>query len=153
MKSLDVYQILKYLPHRYPFMMIDRVIDWESGKFLHALKNITVNEPQFTGHFPDQPVMPGVLITEALAQACGILTYLTLGRPPAPDESNYLVGIDNARFKRIVSPGDQLHLHVEMTKSRRGISCFKCKALVGGEIACEAEIMNVTKTRGENSDS
>ncbi|MFI4956868.1 MAG: 3-hydroxyacyl-ACP dehydratase FabZ [Gammaproteobacteria bacterium] len=146
MKGLDVYQILKYLPHRYPFMMIDRVLDWESGKYLDAIKNVTVNEPHFTGHFPDQPVMPGVLIVEAMAQACGILTYLTLGRPPAEDESNYLVGIDNARFKRIVQPGDRLHFHVELVKSKRGVSCFLCKATVDGELACEAEIMNVTKT-------
>jgi 3-hydroxyacyl-[acyl-carrier-protein] dehydratase len=153
MKSMDVYQLLKYLPHRFPFLMVDRVLDWEAGKFVHALKNISVNEPQFTGHFPNQPVMPGVLITEALAQTCGILNYLTLGRVPTEDEANYLVGIDNARFKRIVSPGDQLHLHVELVKSRRGISFFKCKALVDGELACEADIMNATTTRGGSSDS
>ena len=148
-KVLDVYQILKYLPHRYPFMMVDRILDWEAGKYLDAMKNITINEPQFTGHFPDQPVMPGVLIVEALAQACGILTYLTLGRPPSKDEANYLVGVDNARFKRIVMPGDTLHLHVELEKARRGVSKFMARASVDGEIACEAEIMNVTKIREE----
>jgi 3-hydroxyacyl-[acyl-carrier-protein] dehydratase len=144
-KSIDIYQILKYLPHRYPFMMIDKVIDWEAGSQLHAVKNITFNEPQFTGHFPDNPVMPGVLITEAMAQASGILMYLTLGRVPAPNEANYLVGIDNARFKQIVMPGDRLDIHITMGPSKRGISKFSCRAMVGDNLACEAEIMTATR--------
>jgi 3-hydroxyacyl-[acyl-carrier-protein] dehydratase len=144
-KTIDIYQILKYLPHRFPFMMIDRVIDWEAGSHLHAMKNITFNEPQFTGHFPDNPVMPGVLIVEALAQACGILTYLTLGRVPEANEANYLVGIDNARFKTVVSPGDRLDLHVTMGQSKRGISKFSAKAMVGAQLACEVDIMNATR--------
>lgn len=144
-KSIDVYQILKYLPHRFPFMMIDRVIDWEAGSHLHAMKNITFNEPQFTGHFPDNPVMPGVLIIEALAQASGILMYLTLGRVPASNEANYLVGVDNARFKQIVMPGDTLEFHITMGPSKRGISKFTCKAMVKDNLACEAEIMTATR--------
>lgn len=144
-KSIDVYQILKYLPHRFPFMMIDRVIDWESGSHLHAVKNITFNEPQFTGHFPDNPVMPGVLIVEAMAQASGILMYLTLGRVPGPNEANYLVGVDNARFKQIVMPGDRLDIHITMGPSKRGISKFSAKAMVGDNLACEADIMTATR--------
>lgn len=144
-KSIDIYQILKYLPHRFPFMMIDKVVDWEAGVTLHAIKNITFNEPQFTGHFPDNPVMPGVLIVEALAQASGILMYLTLGRVPAPNEANYLVGVDNARFKQIVMPGDTLDLHITMGPSKRGISKFTGRAMVNGNLACEAEIMTATR--------
>jgi len=144
-KSIDIYKILEYLPHRFPFMMIDRVIDWEAGSHLHAIKNITFNEPQFMGHFPNNPVMPGVLIIEALAQASGILTYLTLGRVPAPNEANYLVGVDNARFKQVVMPGDKLDLHVTMGQSKRGISKFHAKAMVGDNVACEVDIMNATR--------
>lgn len=144
-KSVDIHTVLTYLPHRFPFMMIDRVVDWEAGSHLHAVKNITFNEPQFTGHFPENPVMPGVLIVEALAQASGILTYLTLGRKPAKNEANYLVGIDNARFKQVVMPGDVLDLHVYMQRSKRGISKFKAKAMVGDKVVCEVDIMNATR--------
>jgi 3-hydroxyacyl-[acyl-carrier-protein] dehydratase len=144
-KSIDIYQILKYLPHRFPFMMIDKVVDWEAGVQLHAVKNITFNEPQFTGHFPDNPVMPGVLIIEALAQASGILMYLTLGRVPAPNEANYLVGIDNARFKQIVMPGDTLDLHITMGPSKRGINKFSGRAMVNNILACEADIITATR--------
>lgn len=146
MKDLDVYTVLDYLPHRYPFMLIDKIVECEPGKTLHAIKNVTFNEPHFTGHFPEQPVMPGVLIVEALAQACGILNYLSLGRKPAENEVNYLVGVDNARFKQVVIPGDVIHLHVEIIKSKRGISKFVAKALVNGNVACEAEIMNASRT-------
>jgi 3-hydroxyacyl-[acyl-carrier-protein] dehydratase len=144
-KSIDIYTILQYLPHRYPFMMIDKVIDWEAEKTLHAVKNITFNEPQFTGHFPEQPVMPGVMMIEAMAQACGILTYLTLGRVPAENEANYLVGIDNARFKQIVKPGDVMHIHVDLVRAKRGVYKFKGRTVVDGEIASEADIMNATR--------
>ncbi len=144
-KYIDIYTILKYLPHRYPFMMIDAVLDWEANKTLHAIKNVTFNEPQFTGHFPEQPVMPGVMMVEAMAQACGILTYLTLGRVPTEDEANYLVGIDNARFKQIVKPGDVMHIHVELERAKRGIYKFKGKVLVNNQVAAEADIMNATR--------
>jgi 3-hydroxyacyl-[acyl-carrier-protein] dehydratase len=143
-KAIDIYKILKYLPHRYPFMMIDKVKTWEAEKSLHAVKNITFNEPQFTGHFPEQPVMPGVMMIEAMAQACGLLTYLTLGRLPAENEANYLVGIDNARFKQIVKPGDVMHIHVEMIRGKRGIYKFKGRVTVNDEVAAEADIMNAT---------
>ncbi len=144
-KTIDIYTILKYLPHRYPFMMIDKVVDWEAEKTLHAIKNITFNEPQFTGHFPEQPVMPGVMMVEAMAQACGILTYLTLGRVPAENEANYLVGIDNARFKQIVKPGDVMHIHVDLIRAKRGVYKFKGRTLVNDEVAAEADIMNATR--------
>lgn len=128
------------LPHRYPFLLIDRVLEFESFKRLKAIKNITYNEPQFQGHFPDFPVMPGVLVIEALAQAAGTLSILSLG---GRDESElyFFVGIDNARFKRQVVPGDQLVLEVELLADKRGIGKFKAVATVDGEIAAEAEIM------------
>lgn len=147
MSSLTTQDILKYLPHRYPFMLIDRVLEARPGEYLHALKNITFNEPQFTGHFPDMPVMPGVLLLEAMAQACGILYYLSLNRAPTPDEANYLVGVDNARFKQVVTPGDQVHLHITLVKSRSGISKFSCQATVNDQVVCEAEIMNATRAK------
>lgn len=144
-KQIDIYTILKYLPHRYPFMMIDKVVDWEAGKTLHAIKNITFNEPQFNGHFPEQPVMPGVMMVEAMAQACGILTYLTLGRVPAENEANYLVGIDKARFKQVVMPGDVMNIHVDLIRNKRGVYKFKGRTVVNDEIAAEADIMNATR--------
>ncbi|MBQ9682083.1 MAG: 3-hydroxyacyl-ACP dehydratase FabZ [Neisseriaceae bacterium] len=128
------------LPHRYPFLLIDRVLEFESFKRLKAIKNITYNEPQFQGHFPDFPVMPGVLVIEALAQAAGTLSILSLG---GRDERElyFFVGIDKARFKRQVVPGDQLVLEVELLADKRGIGKFKAVATVDGEIAAEAEIM------------
>lgn len=128
------------LPHRYPFLLIDRVLEFESFKHLKAIKNITYNEPQFQGHFPDFPVMPGVLVIEALAQAAGTLSILSLG---GRDERElyFFVGIDKARFKRQVVPGDQLVLEVELLADKRGIGKFKAVATVEGEIAAEAEIM------------
>ena len=128
------------LPHRYPFLLIDRVLEFESFKRLTAIKNITYNEPQFQGHFPDFPVMPGVLVIEALAQAAGTLSILSLG---GRDERElyFFVGIDKARFKRQVVPGDQLVLEVELLADKRGIGKFKAVATVDGEIAAEAEIM------------
>jgi len=143
MSKLDINEIKKYLPHRYPFLMVDKVISVEPGKSLVALKNVTVNEPCFVGHFPTLPVMPGVLIVEALAQASGILIFQTLGRYPEEAEFYYLAGIDNARFKRMVLPGDTMHLEIEFLKERRGLWKFRGTAKVEGEIACVAEFMNI----------
>jgi len=140
LKSIEIQEIMSLLPHRYPFLLVDRVLDHEPGKFIHAIKNVSVNEPQFTGHFPQQPVFPGVLILEALAQASGVLGYKSSGAP-SDNELYYFAGIDKARFRRVVIPGDVLHLHIEFIKERRGIGRFSAVAKVDGEIACEAEIM------------
>ena len=141
MNSLDIYDILKHLPHRYPFLLIDRVVDYEPGKTLVAIKNVTHNEPHFPGHFPNRPIMPGVLILEALAQATGILAFKTLDHIPDENSLYYFVGIDNARFKQPVEPGDQLQLEVEYVKQMRGIWKFKGKALVDGKVVCSADLM------------
>ncbi len=141
MNSLDIYDILKHLPHRYPFLLIDRVVDYEPGKTLVAIKNVTHNEPHFPGHFPSRPIMPGVLILEALAQATGILAFKTADHIPDENSLYYFVGIDNARFKQPVEPGDQLQLEVEFVKQMRGIWKFKGKALVDGKVVCSADIM------------
>ena len=141
MNSMDIHQILEHLPHRYPFLLVDRVLECESGKSIHAYKNVTINEPFFQGHFPHHPVMPGVLIMEALAQAAGILSFVTMGQKPDDDSVFYFVGIDNARFKRPVMPGDQLHLHVEVVRQIRGIWKYKVEARVDGDVAAEAELM------------
>ena len=141
MNSMDIHQILEHLPHRYPFLLVDRVLECESGKSIHAYKNVTINEPFFQGHFPHHPVMPGVLIMEALAQAAGILSFVTMGQKPDDDSVFYFVGIDNARFKRPVMPGDQLHLHVEVIRQIRGIWKYKVEARVDGDVAAEAELM------------
>ena len=141
MNSLDIYDILKHLPHRYPFLLIDRVVDYEPGKTLVAIKNVTHNEPHFPGHFPNRPIMPGVLILEALAQATGILAFKTADRIPDENSLYYFVGIDNARFKQPVEPGDQLRLEVEFIKQMRGIWKFKGQALVDGKVVCSADLM------------
>ncbi|MDR3221993.1 MAG: 3-hydroxyacyl-ACP dehydratase FabZ [Candidatus Accumulibacter sp.] len=138
---MDIHEILKHLPHRYPFLLVDRVIDFEPEKFLHAYKNITIDEPFFVGHFPHHPVLPGVLIMEALAQAAGILSFKTMGTLPDENSVFYFVGIDNARFKKPVIAGDQLHLHVEITRRMRGIWKYKAEARVDGEVVAEAELM------------
>lgn len=140
MTSMDIRQIQEALPHRYPFLLVDRVTECEVGKFLHAYKNVSINEEFFNGHFPGHPVMPGVLIIEALAQAAGLLAYQTRGKP----DSNvicYFAGIDNARFKYPVTAGDRLDLHVELLRHARGIWKFSAKAKVGTHLAAEAEIM------------
>jgi 3-hydroxyacyl-[acyl-carrier-protein] dehydratase len=141
LNSLDIYDILKHLPHRYPFLLIDRVLDYEPGKSLIAIKNVTHNEPHFPGHFPNRPIMPGVLILEALAQATGILAFKTADRIPDDNSLYYFVGIDNARFKQPVEPGDQLRLEVEFVKQMRGIWKFKGQALVDGKVVCSADLM------------
>jgi 3-hydroxyacyl-[acyl-carrier-protein] dehydratase len=140
-EQLDIYQILEHLPHRYPFLLIDRVLECEPGKRLVGLKNVSHNEPYFTGHFPNRPVMPGVLILEALAQATGILAFRTLGRVPDANSLYYFVGIDKARFKQPVQPGDQIHLEVDYIKQMRGVWKFNGQALVDGKVVCSAELM------------
>ncbi|MGB6976127.1 MAG: 3-hydroxyacyl-ACP dehydratase FabZ [Gammaproteobacteria bacterium] len=146
MSLMDINQVLKFLPHRYPFMLIDKIIKFEAGKSLVAVKNVTFNEPFFTGHFPQQPVMPGVLILEALAQAGGVLYLKTTNTVPSKDNWFFLAGIDNARFKRIVQPGDQLQLEVEILREKHNLWKFKGIATVDGHLACSAEIMNARGT-------
>ena len=141
MDSLDIYQIMKHLPHRYPFLLIDRVLEVEPGSHLVGLKNVTVNEPHFTGHFPHRPVMPGVLILEALAQCTGILAFRTEGVIPDETSLYYFVGIDNARFKIPVEPGDQLQLRVDFVKRMRNLWKFKGEATVDGKVVCSADLM------------
>ena len=136
-----INQILEHLPHRYPFLLIDRVTDCQPGVSLTGYKNVSYNEPYFTGHFPQRPIMPGVLILEALAQATGILAFRTVGKIPDGTSLYYFVGIDNARFKQPVQPGDQLVLEVEFVKEKRGIWKFNGKALVDGKVVCSAELM------------
>lgn len=149
MNTLDIHQVLKHLPHRFPFLLIDKVLDYEVGKSLVAIKNVTINEPYFAGHFPQRPVMPGVLMLEALAQAAGVLAFVSTGGDPTGDEIYYFAAIDNARFKRIVEPGDQLRLEVEVTKVRRELMKVKAMATVNGEVACTADLMSVRKGKEE----
>ncbi len=139
--TMDIHQILRKLPHRYPFLLVDRVLEIEKGKRIVALKNVTINEPFFTGHFPHRPVMPGVLMIEALAQAAALLAFETLGTTLDDNTVYYFVGIDGARFKRPVEPGDQLILDVTLDRMRSGIFKFKARGLVGEELAVEAELM------------
>ncbi|MCF6193551.1 MAG: 3-hydroxyacyl-ACP dehydratase FabZ [Kangiellaceae bacterium] len=141
LNSLDINEVMRHLPHRYPFLLVDRVIDYQAGKYLHAIKNITINEPYFTGHFPHRPVMPGVLILEALAQATGILAFKTLQELPNNTSLYYFVGIDKARFKKPVEPGDQVHLKVDLIKRKRTMWMFKAEALVDDKVVCSAELM------------
>ena len=143
--EMNIQDVKNYLPHRYPFLLIDRVLELEVGKSLVALKNVTFNEPQFTGHFPAQPIMPGVMIVEALAQATGILAFKSEVGKPIDGQIYMLVGIDKVRFKQMVEPGDQLRLEVEVMVVKRGIWKFKCKALVDGKIVTTAELMCTQK--------
>ena len=138
---MDIHQILKQLPHRYPFLLVDRVVELEKGKRIVALKNVSMNEPFFTGHFPHRPVMPGVLMLEALAQAAALLAFDTLGVTPDDKTVYYFAGIDGARFKRPVEPGDQLMLHAQLDRMKSGIFKFKARATVGEELAVEAELI------------
>lgn len=138
---LDIHQILNHLPHRYPFLLVDRVVSLVPGESIHAYKNVSINEPFFVGHFPHHPVMPGVLIMEALAQAAGILSFQTMGEMPSEDSVFYFVGIDNCRFKKPVLPGDQLNLHVTIERNMRGIWKYKAVAKVDGAVAAEADLM------------
>jgi len=138
---MDIHQILKQLPHRYPILLVDRVLEIEKGVRIKAIKNVTINEPFFTGHFPHRPVMPGVLMLEALAQAAALLSFDALGATPDDNTVYYFAGIDGARFKRPVEPGDQLILEVSIDRMKAGIFKFKARALVGPEVAVEAELM------------
>jgi len=138
---MDINDILDHLPHRYPFLLVDKVIDYEPGKSLLALKNVTYNEPQFTGHFPQKPILPGVLVIEALAQATGILAYKSTGTKANDKSLYYLVGIDKARFKRPVHPGEQLMLKVNVIKNMRGVWKFTAKATVEDNLVASAELM------------
>lgn len=143
---MDIHQILKQLPHRYPFLLVDRVLAIEKGKSIQALKNVSMNEPQFTGHFPHRPVFPGVLMLEAMAQAAALLAFDTLGVTPDDKTVYYFAGIDGARFKRPVEPGDQLVMDVTLERMKAGIFKFKGTARVGDEVACEAELMCTMRT-------
>jgi 3-hydroxyacyl-[acyl-carrier-protein] dehydratase len=146
MTTLDINQIKEYLPHRYPMLLVDRVLSWESGKTITAIKNVTANEEFFNGHFPNKPVMPGVLMIEAMAQAAALLSFLTMGQKPDENTLVYFLGIDNARFKRPVEPGDQLKLEVEIIKVARGIWKYKATASVDGQLAVEADLMCTLRT-------
>ncbi len=138
---MDIHAVLKQLPHRYPMLLVDRVIECVPGKSIHAIKNVTINEPFFPGHFPHRPVMPGVMILEALAQAAGILAFKTAGVVPDEDTRFYFVGIDKARFRRPVEPGDQLNLRATLERAIRGIWKFATIADVGGEEVASATMM------------
>ncbi len=139
--TMDIQQILQHLPHRYPFLMIDRVTEFKAGESLVGYKNVTYNEPFFVGHFQERPVMPGVLILEAMAQATGLLAFRTVERGAKRDSLYFLVGIDKARFKRPVEPGDKLILKANLLRARRGIWVFACETSVDGNIVATAEIM------------
>lgn len=138
---MDIQEILEHLPHRYPFLLVDRVVEIEKGKSIHAYKNITINEPFFVGHFPHYPVMPGVLIMEALAQASGILTFKSEDKKPTESDVFYFASIDEARFKKPVVPGDQLHLHSVLERQMRGVWKFAVEARVDGQTVASAKIM------------
>jgi 3-hydroxyacyl-[acyl-carrier-protein] dehydratase len=142
---MEIREILNYLPHRFPFLLIDRVVSCEPGKNIVAIKNVTINEPYFQGHFPGNPVMPGVMIMEALAQAAAILSFLSLNRDSTQNLLYYFVGIDKARFKKVVVPGDQLTLDVAMTRKVRGIAKFETVAKVGEDVVAEAELLCTIK--------
>jgi len=144
--SMDIHEILEHLPHRYPFVLIDRIVSMELGKEITALKNVTINEPFFPGHFPHHPVMPGVLIVEAMAQAAAVLSFKTMGAKPSDDSVYYFAGIDSARFKKPVSPGDQIILNVKIDRILKGIWKYSGVARVDGVVVAEAEMMCILKT-------
>ena len=152
LSTLDIKQVLEYLPHRYPFLMIDRVLSVEAGKKVVALKNVTINEPYFVGHFPHHPVMPGVLIIEALAQAAAILTFKTENHKADENMVYYFVGIDNARFKKPVTPGDALRLEVSLTRNMRGLWKFHGDAFVEDALVAEADLLcTIRELHGKNA--
>jgi 3-hydroxyacyl-[acyl-carrier-protein] dehydratase len=138
---LDIHEVLNYLPHRYPFLLIDRVLEYTKGESLVAIKNVSMNEPFFQGHFPHRPVMPGVLVVEAMAQACAILSFKTLDQLPGDHAVYLFVGIDKARFKRTVEPGDQLRIEVSLLRRMQGIWRFTANAKVDDQVVCTAELM------------
>lgn len=143
--GMDIHEILKHLPHRYPFVLIDRVVSLELGKEIVAIKNVSVNEPYFPGHFPYHPVMPGVLIVEAMAQAAAILSFKTMNTMPSDDSVYYFAGIDSARFKKPVSPGDQIILNVKIDRILKGIWKYTGVASVDGAVVAEAQMMCILK--------
>jgi 3-hydroxyacyl-[acyl-carrier-protein] dehydratase len=143
--AMDIAQIMKFLPHRYPFLLVDRVVELVPSERVVAIKNVTMNEPQFTGHFPHHPIMPGVLMIEALAQTAGLLAFKSGGKEVGENSVVYFVGIDGARFKRPVVPGDQLRMEATVLRQTRGIWKFATKATVDGQLACEAELMCTLK--------
>ena len=145
--AMDIHEVLAHLPHRYPFLLIDRVLEVVPNESIVALKNVSMNEPFFPGHYPHHPVMPGVLVIEAMAQAAGILSFKTMERLPSDDSVYYFVGIDNARFKRPVGPGDQLILKATVAMNRRGMWKFSCKAEVDGQVAAEADLICTLRTK------
>ena len=138
---MDIHEILKQLPHRYPFLLVDRVLELEKGKRIQSLKNVTINEPFFVGHFPHRPVMPGVLMLEAMAQAAALLVFDAVDKTPDDKTVYYFAGIDNARFKRPVEPGDQLIMDVTLDRMKAGIFKFTGVTRVQGNIVCQAELM------------
>lgn len=140
LNSFDIQEILKLLPHRYPMLLVDRVLDYKPGEYLHAIKNVTVNEPIFTGHFPNQPIFPGVLILEAMAQATGLLGFKTVENR-SENELYLFAAVDEARFKHPVTPGDTMHLHVTFLKERRNMWKFAVEAKVDDKVVCTAELM------------
>lgn len=142
---MDIHEVMKYLPHRYPFLLVDRVIEMTLGERIVAIKNVTINEPFFVGHFPHSPVMPGVLIIEAMAQAAAILSFKTRGAVPDENSVLYFAGIDNARFKRPVLPGDTLTFEMNLVREMRGIWKYSGVARVGDEIAAQADLMCAIK--------
>jgi 3-hydroxyacyl-[acyl-carrier-protein] dehydratase len=146
--TMDIHEILKRLPHRYPILMVDRVIELEHKKRIRALKNVTINEPYFVGHFPHRPVMPGVMMLEALAQAAALLAYDAVDAKPDDKSVYYFAGIDAARFKRPVEPGDQIILDVTLERMKAGIFKFQARASVAGEVAVEADLMCAVRTVG-----
>ncbi len=141
MSAMDIHEIMQYLPHRFPFLMLDRVELVEPGTRIVAIKNVTINEPFFPGHFPTRPVMPGVLILEAMAQAAAILSFKSADRKPDANSVYYFVGIDGARFKKPVEPGDQLRLEVHFERSIKSIWKYSAKAHVGDSVVALAELM------------
>ena len=149
MSEMDALQVLDYLPQRYPLLMIDRVLECEPGKRILALKNVTSNEPHFTGHFPGRPIMPGVLILEAMAQAAGILVFRTRGEKPDAKTIYYYAGIDEARFKKPVVPGDRLEIEAVILAHKRSIWKFSCVARVEGAVVAQAVILCTERVQGE----
>jgi 3-hydroxyacyl-[acyl-carrier-protein] dehydratase len=149
MSEMDAQQVLEYLPQRYPLLMIDRVLECEPGKRILALKNVTNNEPHFTGHVPGRPIMPGVLILEAMAQAAGILVFRTRGDKPSANTVYYYAGIDDARFKKPVVPGDRLEIEAVILAHKKTIWKFSCVARVDGAVAAEAVILCTERIQGQ----
>ena len=143
--TMNVQEIMNLLPHRYPFLLIDRVVDWAPNEYLVAVKNVTFNEPFFQGHFPVRPIMPGVLVTEAMAQATGVLAFRSNGGGPKENALYMLVGLDDVTFRRMVEPGDQLVIRVEIKRMARGMGIFNCEARVDDEVAAKATIKCVAK--------